>query len=229
MQNFTLMILAAGFGTRMEFLTNNIPKPLLQIKNTTLLTNTINFFESLGCNKFIINTHYLHENLKNYIYLQHTNKNIKLIHEPEILDTGGGVKNSLKYFDSKNFLVTNSDIYWGEDNIEDVSEFIKLIDKPESYHLLLSNHENTEGIKRNNGDFVIDNSRVRRWLEGDPFLFFSGLQILNPKIFKNITSNKFSMNKIWNKLILEKKLKARIMISKLYHIGDIKTFNKIVS
>ena len=37
------------------------------------------------------------------------------------------------------------------------------------------------------------------------------------------------MNKIWDKLILEKKLKAKIMKSKLLHIGDKKTFNKIVS
>ena len=67
MRNFTLMILAAGFGRRMESLTKNIPKPILKINNSTLLTNTINFFENLGCKKFIINTHYLHENLKNYI------------------------------------------------------------------------------------------------------------------------------------------------------------------
>ena len=78
MRNFTLMILAAGFGTRMESLTKNIPKPLLKINNSTLLNNTINFFEKLGCNKFIINTHYLHENLKDYINLKYSKKNIYL-------------------------------------------------------------------------------------------------------------------------------------------------------
>ena len=55
MRNFTLMILAAGFGMRMESLTKNIPKPLLKINNSTLLTNTINFFENLGCKKFLFN------------------------------------------------------------------------------------------------------------------------------------------------------------------------------
>ena len=67
MRDFTLMILAAGFGKRMGNLTKNIPKPLLKIKHTTLLSNTINFFEKLGCNKFIINTHYLHNKLEKYI------------------------------------------------------------------------------------------------------------------------------------------------------------------
>ena len=71
------------------------------------------------------------------------------------------------------------------------------------------------------------NEYIRRWMEGDPVIFFSGLQILNPKIFENFEYDKFSMNKIWDKLILEKKLKAKIMKSKLFHVGDIKTFNKI--
>ena len=100
--------------------------------------------------------------------------------------------------------------------------------KSKTYFLLLSNRKNTIGIERSYGDFVIHNDYVRRWMEGDPVIFFSGLQILNPKIFDNFESTKFSMNKIWDKLILEKKLKAKIMKSKLFHIGDIKTFNKII-
>ena len=229
MRNFTLMILAAGFGKRMESLTKNIPKPLLKINNSTLLTNTINFFEKLGCNKFIINTHYLHENFIDYINLKHSKKNIYLVNEPQILETGGGVKNSIEHFDSKNFLVTNADIYWNENNINDVNNFIDIIDQFESYFLLLSNQKNTVGIEKSYGDFVIHNDYVSRWTDGDPVIFFSGLQILNPKIFEDFKSDKFSINKIWDKLILEKKLKAKIMESKLFHIGDKKTFNKIVS
>ena len=59
MRNFTLMILAAGYGKRMKDLTNKIPKPLLKVNNTTLLSNTIDLFDSVGCTRFIINTHYL--------------------------------------------------------------------------------------------------------------------------------------------------------------------------
>ena len=65
MKNFTTMILAAGFGSRMKDLTEKIPKPLLKVQNTTLLSNTINFFENIGCNKFILNTHYLYKELNN--------------------------------------------------------------------------------------------------------------------------------------------------------------------
>lgn len=227
MYKFTLMILAAGFGTRMNSLTKKIPKPLLKINNTTFLTNTINFFEKLGCDKFIINTHYLHDKIKNYIKLNHFNKNIKLIYEPEILNTGGALKNSLNYFESKNFLVTNSDVFWDKSNIKDVNDFISNINIYESYHLLLVKKKNIIGIENLSGDFAFQNNYIRRWVKGDPIIYYSGLQILNPKIISNFNQTKFSVNKIWDHLISKRKLKAQIMKSNLLHIGDIKTYYKI--
>ena len=58
------MILAAGFGKRLNPLTNNCPKPLIKIGNETLLSNTINFLEESGIKQIVINTHYLSEQIK---------------------------------------------------------------------------------------------------------------------------------------------------------------------
>ena len=57
MKNFTLMILCAGFGSRMLNLTRSTPKPLLKYKNKVLLKNTIDFFTNIGCDEILINTH----------------------------------------------------------------------------------------------------------------------------------------------------------------------------
>ena len=54
MVNFSLLILCAGFGKRMLELTLEKPKPLLKYKNITLLYNTINFFQNIGCNEFLL-------------------------------------------------------------------------------------------------------------------------------------------------------------------------------
>ena len=67
MKNFTLMILCAGFGSRMQNLTYNTPKPLLKYKNKILLKNTIDFFTCIGCDEILINTHYLHNKIENYL------------------------------------------------------------------------------------------------------------------------------------------------------------------
>ena len=56
MKNFTLMILCAGFGSRMLNLTRSTPKPLLKYKNKVLLKNTIDFFTNIGCDEILINT-----------------------------------------------------------------------------------------------------------------------------------------------------------------------------
>ena len=66
MNNFTLMILCAGFGSRMLNLTRSTPKPLLKYKNKVLLKNTIDFFTNMGCDEILINTHYLHNKIKKY-------------------------------------------------------------------------------------------------------------------------------------------------------------------
>ena len=227
MINFTTMILAAGFGTRMQRLTNNTPKPLLKLNNKSLLSNSIDFFEKLGCDKFVINTHYLHEQFKKYIKLYHSNKNIKLIYEPEILGTGGGIKNAINYFENKNFVVANSDILWKDDNVKDIKSFLSGINNVKFCKLLISNKQNSIGLNKDFGDFIIENNYLRRWKKNDQIFFYSGLQIVNPVIFNNIYQNKFSINQIWENLINKKKISGFLMESKFFHIGDINTFLKI--
>ena len=50
------IILGAGFGKRMYPITKKIPKPLVKIKNKTILENTVNFLISLGIKHIVINT-----------------------------------------------------------------------------------------------------------------------------------------------------------------------------
>ena len=125
MISFNLMILAAGYGKRMQNLTKNKPKPLLKINNKELLRHNIDFFLTLGCKKIIINTHYLHEQIKNFVKKYYSDKDIQLIYEKVLLNTGGGIKNALNLLGNNNFLVSNADILWKDENKEDVLSFIK--------------------------------------------------------------------------------------------------------
>ena len=110
--NYSGMILAAGFGKRLMPLTKSKPKPLIEINEVSLLSNSISFLRTLGCNEIIINTHYKHLQIKDSILKEKHNNEIKIIYEKNILDTGGGVKNAIPYFSNKNIIVINSDIYW---------------------------------------------------------------------------------------------------------------------
>ncbi len=221
------MIMAAGFGTRLLPLTNKIPKPLVEINNKCLLQNNIDFLFNLGCKKIIINTHFKHELIQTFIKKTYKDKkNIFISYEKEILDTGGGVKNAVPFFNSdEEILVTNSDIYWTNENKNDVMKIISDFNKNEKCRLLLIEKNKAQGIINKNGDFILKNQLVERWKNTDKILYYSGLQVLSLKILKDITANKFSFNLIWDNLIDTNSLYGNIMESTLYHVGDLEGLN----
>ena len=227
MTSFNLMILAAGYGRRMQNLTETKPKPLLKINNKELLRYNIDFFLTLGCKKIVINTHYLHEQIKNFIMEHYSDKNIQLTYEKILLNTGGGIKNALNLLGNKNFLVTNADILWKEENKKDVLNFIKNHQEIETCKLLLSKDINFQGLKKSTGDFKLENKLIKRWKKNDPHLYFTGLQIINPLIFDLIEEKSFSLNMLWDILITNKNLQGKILDSNIKHIGDINAFNQI--
>ena len=226
MTSFNLIILAAGYGKRMKNLTHSKPKPLLKINNKELLRHNIDFFISIGCKKILINTHYLHDQITYFIQKFYPNRNIKLIYEPILLNTGGGIKNALRFFRDKNFLVSNADIYWKEENKSDVLRFINNYEEIEKCKLLLAKDINFSGLKKYTGDFKLEESLVKRWKQNDPHLYYTGLQIMNRNIFKLIDCKSFSLNILWDLLITNKNLQGMILNSNIFHIGDINSFNQ---
>ena len=226
MINFNLMILAAGYGKRMKNLTDSKPKPLLEINNKELLRHNIDFFMDLGCKEIVINTHYLHEQIKDFIKKYYSNSNIQLTYESTLLNTGGGIKNALSLLGDKNFLVTNADILWKEDNKKDILDFINNYQEIESCKLLLAKDTNFKGLKKSTGDFILENSLVKRCKKNDPPLYYTGLQIINPSIFKLTEEKSFSLNKLWDLRIANKNLQGKILYSNIVHIGDINAFNQ---
>ena len=226
MINFNLMILAAGYGKRMENLTDLKPKPLLEINNKELLRHNIDFFIDLGCKKIVINTHYLHEQIKYFVKKYYSNNNIQLTYEPTLLNTGGGIKNALNFLGDKNFLVTNSDILWKKENKKDVLKFINKYQEIQKCKLLLAKEINFKGLKNSTGDFKLENGLARRWKKNDPHLYYTGLQIINPNIFKLIEDKCFSLNVLWDLLIVSRNLEAEVSNSTIVHIGDINSLNQ---
>ena len=63
----TALVLCAGFEKSSKPLTNKTPKPLLKIKNITLLENTLNLLYKLNIKNVLINTFYLKNQIKNFI------------------------------------------------------------------------------------------------------------------------------------------------------------------
>ena len=100
------LILAAGLGSRMEDLTNDIPKPLLKINNKTLISYALDIATKLPLSNIYVNTHYQADKLNQYLIEEYPH--IIISHENLILGTGGGIKKVQK----QDLLVMNTDNLW---------------------------------------------------------------------------------------------------------------------
>ena len=117
------MILAAGLGKRMQPLTLNKPKPLLEINNISLLERTINLLINCGIVEISINVHYLSDQIKNFINKKKFNAQINISDETELLlDTGGGVLAGTNTFNDNPFFIINPDTLWSKAYIEEAKK-----------------------------------------------------------------------------------------------------------
>ncbi len=115
MQNIlirTAFILGAGLGTRLRPLTENTPKPLLDICGKPIITYAMDHLRAVGVKRFIVNTHHCAENYTE-AFPQNNYQGIPIIfrHEPVLLDTAGGIKNIEDLIaEDERIIVYNGDI-----------------------------------------------------------------------------------------------------------------------
>ena len=106
------MVLAAGFGTRLKPLTQERPKPLVEVFGRPLICYNLDHLAKVGVEKVVINTHYLGDSLKASLGDVYRGMILEFVHEPEILGTGGGLKNvadRLKAYDT--LFLMNADAF----------------------------------------------------------------------------------------------------------------------
>jgi mannose-1-phosphate guanylyltransferase len=103
-------VLAAGLGTRLLPLTAIRPKPLLPILNRPLLGVVLAQLETAGCFQVAVNTHHLADQVHDFLRSEPWSFLLSVSHEPEILGTGGGIRQLGEILREGPFLAINGDI-----------------------------------------------------------------------------------------------------------------------
>ena len=220
------LILCAGYGKRLQPLTNNIPKPLLNIKNINLLDNSLRFIQSIGIEKIKINTFYLGDKIQNYIESKNYTLNIDVVSDGEkILDTGGGIFNLIKQSDDEDFLILNPDTLWNSNYINTFNEMEKYYFKNKLKNLLMVVNKDKSFDTRFKGDFSLNKNKLIKKIEND--FIYTGCQIISKKVFQNINSSIFSISEIWNDLINNQELYGYESSNEFIHLTDIEIFKKL--
>jgi NDP-sugar pyrophosphorylase family protein len=104
-------VLAAGLGKRLRPLTDDLPKPLIPIFQKPLITFALDHLFGVGVEKFVINTHRHPELFRSFFNSgAYAGAPVTLVHEPELLETGGGIKNAEGCLGSDPFITYSGDI-----------------------------------------------------------------------------------------------------------------------
>jgi len=104
-------VLSAGLGKRLRPLTDDLPKPLIPVFQKPLITFALDHLIDTGVKRFIINSHKLPETFQKFFdangYRGHS---IALVQEPQLLETGGGIKNVETHLRSEPFITYSGDV-----------------------------------------------------------------------------------------------------------------------
>jgi NDP-sugar pyrophosphorylase family protein len=104
-------VLGAGLGTRLRPLTDELPKPVVPIFGKPLITFGFDHLIAAGVRSFVVNTHHLPQHFQDSLgENSYRNLPVKLVHEPLLLETGGGIKNAETLLTDETFLVYSGDI-----------------------------------------------------------------------------------------------------------------------
>lgn len=221
------MILAAGLGTRMKELTNEIPKPMIMVEDIALIERIINYIYKLGIEKIVINTHYKAEILEEFVSNIDAAKKIEIIfsRENKLLGTAGGVKNVLKHFNNEPFFVLNSDSLFVDSEANETSlDQLENSWNPDlmNMSILLVPLARAYGY-RYNGDFDLneDGTLCQKSDEKRDYVH-PGLYLMDYRLFNEFNERELLQfyPEVMLNLIRDKKLFGVVYKGKWFHIGD---------
>ena len=220
------IILGAGFGKRMLPITKKIPKPLVKINGVTLLENSIKFLNSLGIKHIVVNAHYLHKEIINFLKRKKFSSKIHVVVEKrKILDTGGGILNASRKFKKQIFFVLNPDTIWRKGYKKEFRKLEKVyLKNKKSAMLLVSKSKSYDRSFK--GDFNLNSKNEILRQKNNKFIF-TGAQIINRSVFKKRKIKPFSMNKVWDDLIKNKKLIGVASRQKFFHVNSYRIYKKL--
>ena len=192
------MLFAAGFGTRMKALTADRPKPMIPVAGRPLIDHTLDLVRAVAPARIVANLHYKAEMLEQHLAGTGI---ITIIETPDILETGGGLKNALPLLGDGPVFTANSDAIWAGPN-----PFAMLEEAwdPDRMDALLICVPTAQTIGHEGpGDFRMDEQgRLTR----GPGFVYGGIQIMKTDALSRIAETKFSLNSVWNDMLAARTL-----------------------
>ncbi len=182
-----VVIMAGGRGSRLRPITNILPKPLIPLKEKTIIEEIMDEFVEVGCKEFYISVNYKADTIQNYFEgLGNTEYGIQFICEEEPLGTAGSLF-LLKERLNSTFFVSNCDILV-DINLSDLMKYHKKNRNMITVVSVLKNYSIPYGTLETQEEGVLADIKEKPEMV---YQINSGLYVLEPEIFGYIRNNEF--------------------------------------
>ena len=180
------IVLAGGFGTRLQSVVKEIAKPMALINDKPFLAYLIEYLKGFGINRVILSVGYKKESIQNHFKTSYHDVSICYSEEETPLGTGGAIKKALQMTTSPKVLVINGDTFFRLDIIR----FIESM-KNEQIALALKPMSDFDRY----GSVVLNNGKVVSFEEKKPMkegLINGGVYLIDKTIFQTTHEEVFS-------------------------------------
>ncbi|WP_191086294.1 nucleotidyltransferase family protein [Roseococcus microcysteis] len=215
------MVLAAGLGTRMRPLTATTAKPLLRVRGRSLLDHALDRLAEAGVEQVVVNAHWRAERVAEALSARTAPPQTRLQLEPDLLETGGGVRRALPLLGEAPFAVVNGDAFWLDGPRPALLRLRDAFDPERMDALLLMVRTSTIEGEVGRGDFHMDPmGRLRRPdpHEQAPYLF-GGVQVMAPALVAPEPQGRFSLNRCFDRALAAGRLYGLVHDGWWFHLS----------
>jgi len=187
---FSVMLFAAGMGTRMAPLTADRPKPLICVAGRALLDHALDLTDVPQVGRRVVNVHYKADMVRAHL----TGRDVAISAEDPLLETGGGLRHALPLLGAGPVMTLNTDAVWhGPNPLAQLAAAWQ----PQMEALLLLVPPAQVAGHVGKGDFAIaPDGRLTR----APAQIYTGAQIMRTDRLGDVSQDAFSLNLIWNEM-----------------------------
>lgn len=215
------MVMAAGMGRRMQPLTDERPKPLVEVGGRTLLDHALDRLAGAGVHTAVVNVHYLGDQIIDHLADRKMPKIVISDESKELLDTGGGIKKALAHLGPAPFFTLNTDALWIEGVHPTLCALADAFDPRKMDALLLVAPTVGSLGFSGAGDFLMDavGRLTRRGRAPAAPFVFAGVTLTHPRLFDTAPEGAFSTNLLWDRAIEAGRLYGHRHEGRWMHVG----------
>lgn len=200
------MVLAAGYGTRLKPLTDEMPKPLVPVAGKPMIEYALDRLLAYGIEEVVVNVSHHKEQLLDYLSA-FKSMSFKISEEAEPLETGGGLKKALPLLGDEPVFTINSDIIWFDEKETALERLAGSWDDAKMDFLLLAQSKaKAVGHDKGEDHLFIKRENTIGWNEPDTPYIIAGIGILHPRVLRDAPDGKFSVKVLWHQALAQNRI-----------------------